>query len=59
MFNLRFVKTVTEYERYDMLRHDDDSFNMVRQEMASTESLYSSILVSKSIDELSFSDPKR
>ena len=30
MFNLRFVKTVTEYERYDMLRHDDDSFNMVR-----------------------------
>ncbi len=30
MFNLRFVKTVTEYERYDMLRHDDDSFNKVR-----------------------------
>ena len=30
MFNLRFVKTVTEYERYDMLRHDDDSYNKVR-----------------------------
>lgn len=30
MFNLRFVKTVTEYERYDMLSHDDDSFNKVR-----------------------------
>ena len=30
MFNLRFVRTVTEYERYDMLRHDDDSYNKVR-----------------------------
>ena len=30
MINLRFVKTVTEYERYDMLRHDDDSYNKVR-----------------------------
>ena len=30
MFNLRFVRTVTEYERYDMLRHDDDSSNKVR-----------------------------
>ena len=29
MFNLRFVRTVTEYERYDMLRHDDDSYNKV------------------------------
>ena len=30
MFNLRFVKTVSEYERYDMLRHEYDSFNKVR-----------------------------
>ena len=28
MFNLRFVRTVTEYERYDMLRHDDDSYSI-------------------------------
>lgn len=30
MFNLRFVKTATEYERYDMLRHEYDSSDKVR-----------------------------
>ena len=30
MFNLRFVKTVSEYERYDVLRSDYDSSDKVR-----------------------------
>ena len=30
MFNLRFVRTVTEYERYDVLRSDYDSSDKVR-----------------------------
>lgn len=40
MFNLRFVKTATEYERYDMLRHYDDSSDKVRSyELGKTKRL--------------------
>ena len=30
MFNFRFVTIATEYERFDMLRSDCDSFDQVR-----------------------------
>ena len=39
MFNFRFVKTVTEYEHYDMLRLDDSFNNVCSYENGTTNRL--------------------